>query len=155
MNNTQITNVLSRAGDKCKLKGTKLTTKRKLVLQQLVESEHLLSAYDIVERIMEQTDNKIPAMSVYRILEFLESVNLAHKLESQNKYMACTHIACDHMHESPQFLICQKCLKVKEIEISKSIIKEITHSAEFADFQLTNPSLEIKGYCQACQVSPS
>lgn len=155
MNNTTTQNLLNSAGDKCKGNGTKLTAKRKLVLQQLIESDQLLSAYDIAARIKNNTDSHMPAMSVYRILDFLESVNLAHKLESQNKYLACRHIACQHSHESPQFLICQNCLKVKEVDISKSIIDEIAEVADNDDFKLINPTLEIKGICQDCQTKPN
>ncbi len=151
MKGSQITKVLDKASDKCKEHGAKLTAKRKLVLQQLVETEKLLSAYELVELIRVKTDTKLPAMSVYRILDFLESINLVHKLESQNKYLACMHITCEHKHESPQFMICQNCFKVKELDMSQSIIEEISDSAKSADFQLINPTLEIKGVCQACQ----
>jgi len=153
MKDNQVKKILSKANDKCKASGTKLTAKRKLVLQQLVETEQLLSAYDILERIELKTKLKLPAMSVYRILSFLESQDLVHKLESQNKYLACIHIACKHAHESPQFLICQNCSKVKELDMSESIIAEIFDSAKSADFQLVNPTLEIKGVCHACQMS--
>ena len=38
-------------------------------------------------------------MSIYRILEFLESQQLVHKLKLTNRYVACVHITCNHEHE--------------------------------------------------------
>ena len=59
-------------------------------------------------------------MSVYRILDFLIHEELVHKLETASLYIACAHIACDHQHETPQFLICDRCFTVKEIGIKST-----------------------------------
>jgi len=151
MPNFTVNEVLDKAEIKCKESGVKLTTKRKLVLQQLLQSQKLLSAYEIVERLKRKANSIMPAMSVYRILEFLESSNLVHKIESQNKYVACRHIQCDHQHHSAQFLICQGCNYVKEINLSHGVISQINELARQEKFKQEFSVMEFKGLCQKCQ----
>ncbi len=146
MNNVSTEQILNKAHLKCQQHGSKLTSKRQLVLTQLIETDKPLSAYEISDQI-NQNNTKMPVMSIYRMLDFLASVNLVHKIESENKYIACKHIACDHDHHMPQFLICHKCLQVKEINLSPSVLEEIT---QLKNFKLTNPVLEIKGECEQC-----
>ncbi len=146
-----INTLLNKAEVKCNQSGTKLTLKRKLILQQLLESDRLLSAYEIVERIKVKENNTMPAMSVYRILGILESSNLVHKIESQNKYIACSHIKCNHSHQSAQFLICEKCDFIKEINLNHTVIENIDHLSEQENFKLKFSVMEFKGVCQNCQ----
>lgn len=47
----------------------------------------------------ETCDEAFAAMSIYRILEFLEAQQLVHKLKLSNRYVACVHITCNHEHE--------------------------------------------------------
>ena len=89
-------------------------------------------------------------MSVYRILAFLQDEQLAHKLKLANKFVACTHIACDHAHGVPQFLICGQCQRVKEIAIKKSTINTLRQSVEEAGFHLISPQLEMDSLCERC-----
>ena len=75
----------------------------------LLASATPLSAYEIVDRYKTQFQESLPVMSVYRMLDFLIQEKLVHKLETAGQYMSCAHIACDHQHETPQFLICDRC----------------------------------------------
>lgn len=151
MTTANVNSILGKAEDKCKESGLKLTAKRKLILQQLVESNRLLSAYEIVDRMKKNANSSMPAMSVYRILDFLESSNLVHKLESQNKYVACRHIACNHSHQSAQFFICDKCDYVKEINLDHAVTQKVDELAEKEQFKLKFSVMEFKGLCQNCQ----
>ena len=92
----------------------------------------------------------LPAMSVYRILDFLEGENLVHKLRLANKYVACSHINCDHDHETPQFLICDTCGSVKEIGIKKALIDRLKRNVEEAGYVLKSSQLELHCLCQSC-----
>lgn len=142
--------IISHAEHCCKNHGARLTTKRKHVLASLVQSEKALSAYDLIELCNKEFGDKIPAMSVYRILEFLESENLVHKLSLAKKYVACSHITCDHDHGVPQFLICGECHHVKEISINQQTITELQNNVEHAGFQLVSPQLEMNCICNDC-----
>lgn len=141
---------MDKAQQICAHSGTRFTEKRKLILEQLLNSAVPLSAYEVADAYNKSTDASMPAMSVYRILDFLESEQLVHKLSSTNKYIACSHIACDHVHQVPQFLICKSCQSVKEIAISKTIIDELDVQVSGAGYKLTNSQLELQCLCDAC-----
>jgi Fur family zinc uptake transcriptional regulator len=147
---SNIDKVLERASKSCEKTGSKLTEKRKRVFVSLLKSEKPLSAYEIADAVRTEYDETVPAMSVYRMLDFLEQENLVHKLKSTNKFVACSHIACNHAHEVPQFLICDNCGKVKEIGIKRDIIDVLTESVEHAGYKLKSPQLELHCLCQDC-----
>jgi Fur family zinc uptake transcriptional regulator len=151
MNN--VNTIIEHAEQNCKSHGARLTIKRKQILSLLVQSSKALSAYELIDLFLQQSGEKIPAMSVYRILDFLEAENLVHKLKLANKYIACSHITCKHEHGVPQFLICSTCHIVKEITINKSTITELQSTVKNAGFQLVSPQLEINCICNECLAS--
>lgn len=142
--------VIEHAEKNCKAHGTRLTDKRKQVLAALLKSKKALSAYQLIEIYQTEYGEKLPAMSIYRILEFLQNQHLVHKLNLANKYVACAHITCEHEHEVSQFLICSECQKVEEISIGKSTISEFQKNVEDAGFRLVSPQLEMNCVCKDC-----
>lgn len=151
MKKQQLNKIMDKAHNICVHSGSRLTEKRKRILELLVVSSTPLSAYEVADAYNNEADAKMPAMSVYRILDFLESEQLVHKLSSANKYVACSHIACSHSHEIPQFLICRKCQSVKEIAIAKDIIDELDNQVAGAGYKLLNSQLELQCLCASCQ----
>jgi len=145
-----ITSIIQHAEQHCADHGTRLTEKRKHVLAGLIQSDKALSAYELIAVCKEMYSEDVPAMSVYRILDFLETEKLVHKLNLANKYVACAHISCDHAHGVPQFLICRKCSKVKEISIEPATIAELQASVQEAGFKLISPQLEMNCLCEDC-----
>jgi len=150
---SQYSKIMSAAEKQCARSGVRLTEKRKYILSGLLKSNRALSAYELIDYCKEAYDKPMPATSVYRILELLQEEDLVHKLNTANKYVACSHIACDHKHEIPQFLICDNCQTVEEIGISKSTISSIEKSANNVGFHLLSPQLEINSICFACSDS--
>ena len=148
---SQIQAIVEHADQHCKDRGVRLTDKRKQILRTLISAQKPLSAYEVVEFYKENFKTNIPAMSVYRILDFLQEENLVHKLQLTNKYIVCAHIACEHQHGVQQFLICRKCQAVKEISIPKNIIDELAEQVTHAEYQLINPQLELQCLCKNCQ----
>lgn len=148
---SDIDQIIKKSQEVCKLAGIKLTTKRKNVLIVLLNSTIPLSAYEIAEKYREHFNESLPVMSVYRMLDFLIQGELVHKLESTGQYMSCTHITCNHEHEIPQFLICDRCHAVKEVGIKKKLLTELTHSIQATGFTLANQQLELHGFCEHCQ----
>lgn len=142
--------IIEHAERQCKQRGSRLTPKRKQVLSGLLQSEKALSAYELVDYCSNEFNENIPAMSVYRILSFLEEEHLVHKLNLANKYVACSHITCDHAHKVPQFLICRQCQRVKEIGISKPMMNRLRQSVEDAGYSLLSPQLEMNCLCESC-----
>lgn len=148
---SKLDRVIRKAEEHCNHPGAKLTPKRKSILTLLLRSEKPLSAYELAERYQQQFNDAIPPMSVYRMLDFLMGENLAHKLSSENKFVACAHIACDHQHQVPQFLICDRCNTVKEIAIGKDIIDALDSNVTAAGYHLINHQLELHCLCNACE----
>ena len=131
--------------------GIKFTRRRKQVFSVLVKTDVALSAYEIAEQCDADSDTKMPAMSVYRILELLQEQNLIHRLDTTNKYISCSHIACEHAHNQSQFLICGSCRHVEEIYLSPEAVDAVQVAASSAGFSSISAQLEIKGWCGQCQ----
>ena len=146
----KVDSIIDSAEQHCKKHGSRLTDKRKQILSSLIRSEIALSAYDLIDLYKQEVGNAIPAMTMYRILQFLEDENLVHKLSLANKYVACAHISCDHSHSVPQFLICGECHKVEEISIPKSTIDALQRTVERRNFRLISPQLEMNCVCNDC-----
>ena len=146
-----INTIIEHAEQHCKAQGMRFTPKRKQVLLSLLQSGKALSAYELIEFCRTEFDENLPAMSMYRILDFLQNAQLVHKLNLTNKYVACAHILCGHEQSIPQFLICSQCQKVEEISISKSAIAEFQRNAEHAGFHLVSPQLEMNCICDNCR----
>ncbi len=142
--------IICHAEQHCKANGTRLTATRKQVLSGLIKSNKALSAYELIDFCKRMSGQTIPAMTVYRVLEFLEDEHLAHKLYLTKKYVACTQITTRHTHDASQFLICGDCNKVNEININKHTVTELQKSVEDAGFQLVRPQLELNCICNDC-----
>ncbi|AMX02561.1 Fur family transcriptional regulator [Microbulbifer thermotolerans] len=150
MNASELKRNLSAAEQSCRISGARLTEKRRNILTVLLRAKTPLSAYEIADQYRVDFGEPIPAMSVYRMLDFLVDENLAHKLNSENKYLACAHIACDHRHETPQFLICSRCSKVREIGIKPEVIAALRETVEAAGYHLQTSQLELDCLCDEC-----
>ncbi|WP_076540122.1 Fur family transcriptional regulator [Shewanella sp. UCD-KL21] len=142
--------IFAKAEQLCHDNGVKLTAKRKNVLGVLLNSSKPLSAYEIVDIYRATHQESLAPMSVYRMLDILSELPLVHKLSSENKYLACSHITCAHKHQVPQFLICKSCGKVAEKGIQASVIEALKESIQQADFQLLNSQIELQCLCNDC-----
>jgi len=145
-----VARVIDYAEQRCKDKGSRLTEKRKMTLSLLLKSGKALSAYELVDTYTAEIGETMPAMSMYRILDFLIAENFVHRLESANKYVACEHINCEHQHEETQFLICGQCRKVKEISINRLIMDSLKKTIKDTGFHLVSPQLEMNCICEEC-----
>ena len=150
MLNPTTQDVLASAEQQCEQRGARFTPKRRQVLAGLVESDKALSAYELTEYCREHLGFDLLPMSVYRILEFLENEDLAHKLNLANKYVACSHIVCDHEHEVPQFLICKRCYHVEEVGVQRSLIDALANTIDTAGFTLASHQIELDCVCKDC-----
>jgi Fur family zinc uptake transcriptional regulator len=148
---TEVEHIIEHAEQSCKNNGARLTEKRKLILSGLVESGKALSAYELIEYCKAHFDENISAMTMYRVLEFLEQEQLIHKLNLSNKYIACSHIVCNHEHdEVPLFLICNECNNVEETSIMRSMVNTLKQRIEESHCKLVSSQLEVFCLCQDC-----
>ncbi len=141
---------LENASEMCRASGARLTEKRKRTLTVLLDASAPISAYELKEAYEKKYSDSLTAMSAYRMLNFLVSETLAHKLHSVNKYSACAHINCDHPHELPQFLICDSCESVTEVGIKKDALEKLKQGIKQTGFKLNEQQLELHGTCHKC-----
>ena len=134
----------------CAKDGVAFTSKRRDVLSLMLKESKALSAYEIADLLRKKSKSFLPAMSVYRILDFFEGKKLVHKILSMNKYTVCSHITCEHEHTMPRIVVCSKCLKSKEFMSESSITKEVKEDLESIDFHLESKHLELIGICSNC-----
>ncbi|MEM1086856.1 MAG: transcriptional repressor [Pseudomonadota bacterium] len=125
-------------------KGQKLTPIRRKVLQLLVDSDKPAKAYDLLANLDGEGSPKPP--TIYRALDFLLHVGLAHKIESLNAYVACGH--ADHAH-SAVFLICDECGTAEEIhaDVTSNALNAETGAAGFS---ISKAVIEARGTCRNC-----
>ena len=150
MNVDSIESIISKAEAMSNQHGKKLTPTRKQVLIAMLKSDKELSAYELADSVKKEFDRSIPTMSVYRILDVLMELKLVHKMSIVNKYVACSHITCDHKHSFARFLVCNNCHKVKEIMTNGSTVKILQGNIEELGFKLLNKQLELNCLCHEC-----
>ena len=153
MHKTSVDNSLRTATEICETKGCNLTQKRQRVLKTLLEAERPLSAYEITDNYNSVTKPTISAVSVYRILEFLESVKLAYRLRSASKYIARKNIEKYPGSEMSFFLICRSCQCVEEIEVSSKIMIPLAQLANKSGFFSSSSQVEINSLCADCNAT--
>jgi Fur family transcriptional regulator, zinc uptake regulator len=151
-NTDKVEQALDKAQAECGRSGLRLTDKRCNVLKILLQAGEPLSAYDLADRYRDEVGKSLSAMSAYRMLDFLQQAGLVHKLETTNQYVACSHIACEHEHQVPQFLICDRCHTVQEVGLRKQLLNELKASIENTGFMLASQQLELHGVCEQCRL---
>ena len=153
---SKLDSLLRAAEVSCAENGARLTQRRRQVLSVLMQSSSPLSAYEVLDLCNRSTTSAMPAMSVYRILDFLEQQLLVHRLSTSNKYVSCAHITCDHKHfQTTHFLLCEGCSSVKEVDATEEASEALEQMAKTVGFKLTTQQFELSGICTTCQNSAS
>ena len=153
---SKLDSLLRAAEVSCVENGARLTRRRRQVLTVLMQSSSPLSAYEVLDLCNRSTTSAMPAMSVYRILDFLEQQLLVHRLSTSNKYVSCAHIACDHKHfQATHFLLCEGCSSVEEVDATEEASEALEQMAKTVGFKLTTQQFELSGICTTCQNSAS
>lgn len=142
-----VEDALSRAEKTCGGRGLRLTPLRRRVLEILANSHAPVGAYEIVEKLA-ASGEAVPAMSVYRALDFLVAEHLAHRIESRNAFLACN---TGHDHAEPVlFLLCEKCGAVAEMAAA-SFSRDVAKAAKGAGFEARASIIEVSGLCETCR----
>lgn len=137
---------LSKARQYCEQKGARFTHLREKVYELLLSKQGAVGAYDLLDALR-LTENSAKPATVYRTLDFLLEFGLVHRLESTNAFVACHHFDCNH---PVQFLICDLCGEVKEIQ-SEGLKETLDRQANSVGFIVTKQTIEAHGTCSACQ----
>ena len=138
---------MTRAEQACAQRGVRLTPLRRRVLQLVWRSHEPVKAYDLLQYLQSEKKGAAPP-TIYRALDFLQEQGFVHKLESLNAYIGCSEPG---HNESSQFLICNECGVVVELDDDEigNVIDEKSQQRGFTPSQLT---LEIKGLCDRCRL---
>ena len=126
-------------------RGAQLTALRREVLGLILKSDGPMTAYQLLDELKKSRPGAAPP-TVYRTLDFLLAQGLVHKLERLNAFISCA----DSGHSyAPQFLICNRCGSVAEIE-DRSVSTALEKAAKREGFQPSHAMVEIEGLCAAC-----
>ena len=136
---------LSAALARCEAAGQRLTPPRRRVLEMLLKAGQPVKAYDLIAAF---GDGGAPAKppTVYRALDFLSKLGLAHRIESLNAYMACGGGGEGH---AAAFLICDCCGATREI--APTVANEVERLAGAQGYSLTALMVEAHGLCADCR----
>jgi Fur family transcriptional regulator, zinc uptake regulator len=136
-----------RAYFSCMSETADLTRNQHLVLDALTGATGPLSAYGILDRL--RGDGIKAPLQIYRALDKLVELGLAHRLESLNAFVACAH-AEDHHHRGlAAFAICEACGRVDEF--ADSVVEErLSAWSRSTGFKAERTTIEIRGHCQDC-----
>jgi len=137
---------LAEAEKQCAANGNQLTELRRAVLTLVLAAPGPLTAYQLLDQLKAVRKSAVPP-TVYRALDFLIDNRLVHKVEQLNAFIPCsdTH----HDHHDVQFLICDKCGTVAEIE-DRAIARALAKAAEKHGFHPSKAVVELDGTCAAC-----
>ncbi|WP_407308724.1 Fur family transcriptional regulator [Desulfosporosinus sp. SB140] len=128
-------------------RGYRLTSARKHVVEVLCQNSAYLGAYDI-HHILEQADIHVGIVSIYRVLEMLNSIGLVQKEEfgSGGERFCLVNSANQHAHQ----LVCTKCGQSKEL--GDCPIRNLAHAIESqSGYRIQNHWLRFFGLCPHCQ----
>ena len=140
-----VTEAIATAIRICRERGLRFTEQRRRVLELVWNSHQPVGAYDILDRL-NRTGGKVAPPTVYRALDFLIEADLVHRLDSLNAFVGCPDPSNPH---SGQFLICQKCRSVAELE-DGDIDDMVRERAADVGFEALHQTLEIEGICRNC-----
>lgn len=136
---------IAEAERRCTAASESLTPLRRRVLELLLDQHGPAKAYDLLPLIDSEKQAKPP--TIYRALDFLVRMGLAHRIESLNAFVACDVGACSR---STIFLICEKCGGAEEFDAGHALI-DLTDAAKKDGFSITRTMIEASGVCGACQ----
>ena len=134
----------------CAKAGESLTPLRRRVLELLLDAPGPAKAYDLLTQLGDDSGAAKPP-TIYRALEFLLQVGLAHKIESLNAFVACSdpHDHGTHAHGVTAFAICEDCGAVSEFH-DDVIETRLTAWQKTQHFKPEKTTIEIRGHCRAC-----
>lgn len=138
--------MVKKARAYCEGQGARFTHLREKVYSLLLERQGAVGAYELLDALKLTENNAKPA-TVYRTLDFLLEFGLVHKIESTNAFVACHHFGCNH---PVQFLICDQCGQVKEIQ-SAGLKDTLDKQAESFGFSVIKQTIEAHGTCAICK----
>lgn len=127
----------------------KITDQRRMIVELLAKTDKALSPYDMRDALKKRKINA-DVVTIYRVLETLEKLSLAHKVLAVNGYVRCS---TEEVNEKKKFchhyLLCKKCHKIDEVE-GEDLTKLEKKIARDKKFRVDSHYLEFTGVCKNC-----
>jgi len=115
------------------------------VLGVLEETEKPVSPYDIQE-ILRQQGKYLNHVTIYRVLDLLCRLNLAHKMLSSGGFVKCSLDATEGCH---RFMVCQQCGAIQEFA-DEGLCQGENEFARNLGFHTEHHLSEFSGLCSQC-----
>ena len=129
----------------CDKAGLTFTPLRRKVFELVWSSHGPIGAYELLDRLKDSHRKAAPP-TVYRALDFLMEHGLIHRIESLNAYIGCGDPA---RHHGGQFLICQDCRTVAELD-DEAVARAVESRANAMGFTVGQQTVEVIGRCADC-----
>jgi Fe2+ or Zn2+ uptake regulation protein len=121
----------------------RITEPRKAVVAILDEAPLPLSPYDISKHAQKR---RLDTVTVYRVLETLETLGLVHRILSSGKFRKCEKNEMETLKTCHHLVVCEKCGAISELAEHPHIQNVIPPKG----FVITGHHLEFLGLCQGC-----
>ena len=96
---------ITKVTELCGQRKLNLTPSRSKIMSALIRQKSPKTAYEILEDV-NKIDSSVKPATIYRALDFLCKNGFAHRIETDNTYIACDGEENSHV---AQFLICLNC----------------------------------------------
>ncbi|WP_297494607.1 Fur family transcriptional regulator [Acidocella sp.] len=137
---------LTAAEALCARNGARLTALRREVLGLILCANAPLTAYQLLDQLKAMRKSAVPP-TIYRALDFLSANRLIHRIERLNAFVSCAETG--HDHQDAQFLICQQCGAVVEME-DHGVSAALARAAAARGFSPRRAIIELDGLCATC-----
>lgn len=124
-----------------------LNAKEALVLGALRAQRRPHSAYELIDEL--RSHGVSAPATVYRALQRLIKLGLAHRLESLNAFVACADGEHCAAARSVVFAICDECGRVEEIS-EIDVTPSVGKWTKTSGFTVRSMTFELRGQCRAC-----
>jgi len=125
--------------------GYKVTKPRRQVLEVLEGTQKPVSPYDI-QRLLEKQGKYLNHVTVYRVLDLLCGLNLAHKVPLKGGFVRCSLGKAEGCH---RFVVCRQCGAIQEFA-DEELCQEEDKFAEGLGFHTECHLSESSGLCSNC-----
>ena len=133
---------LSQARSRAEASGTRFTRIREYVYRTLLQSPRPLGAYDILGRMDGAVGAQKPP-TVYRALDWLQEMGLAHRIATLSKFVAAP---LDDRATSVAYLLCRECGQAEPMD-SGPVAALLDRAVADAGFRNEATVIEVTGLC--------
>jgi len=121
------------------------TPNHELVLDALRQAPGPVTAYELLARL--KSAGITAPVTIYRALERLIRLGLAHRVETRNAYVACRHT---HQHGyGAVFTLCDGCGEVHEFT-EDALVQALARRITASGYRVDDVVIEFRGRCPDC-----